>query len=120
MLSVSLSPQQFAQVFPFNVVFDAETCVRQFGPSLQRMLPAISVGQPLSRYFRINRPRIEVDYACMVENCQRLFLLECLGTDVVLKGQMLPMDSENMIAFLCSPWVTDLQSLRAMGISLND
>lgn len=120
MQSLSWSPRQFAQVFPFHLVFDAETHVRQLGPSLQRLLPAISVGQPLSRSFRIKRPRMELDYASVVENRQSLFLLECLGTDVVLKGQMLPMEGEDRIAFLCSPWVTDLKSLKGMGISLSD
>ncbi len=118
--SLSWSPQEFARLFPFHLIVDAETCVRQLGPSLQRMLPDVDVGQPLSHYFRIKRPDIAIDYACIVENCQSLFLLEHLGKDVMLKGQMFPMDSGNMIAFLCSPWVTDLQQVRDWGISLTD
>ncbi len=118
--SLSWSPQEFARLFPFHLIVDAETCVRQLGPSLQRMFPDVDVGQRLSHYFRIKRPNIAIDYACIVENCQSLFLLERLGNDVMLKGQMFPMDSGNMIVFLCSPWVTDLQQVRDLGISLTD
>ncbi len=118
--SYSWSPLEFERLFPFHLVVDAETRIRRLGPSLQRMFPNVDVGQPLSHYFRIKRPNIAIDYARILENCHSLFLLERLGADVMLKGQMFPMDRGNMIVFLCSPWVTDLQQVRDLGISLAD
>src|SRR5687767_1541940 len=116
-----LGSGEFSTAFPFHVVFDREMHVRQVGAVIERLIPGLGEGGPLERHFRIVRPQVSADFEAVRARARSMFLLETRSREgLVLKGQMLPVENPERIAFLCSPWVTDIQKLGGLGLSLND
>ena len=119
--SQGLSPGQLAQVFPFHFVFSRTNEILQIGENLQRIYPELAVGKPLSQYFTINRPNIEIDFAEIEQHSQSLFLLESCSGHVQLRGQMIVVeDAPDRLMFLGSPWITELSQVQEIGLSIND
>ena len=48
-----------------------------------------------------------------------LFLIQIPGTDVMLRGQVIPLEDGGLV-FLGSPWLTDIATLRQLGLLLDD
>lgn len=120
MSSLNLSPKLFAQAFPFHVVFNRELKILQIGEVLQRVCPTLSLGNRLDQHFRVVRPSIAVDFALFQKRSQSVFLLECLQSELQLKGQMIYDEESDVFFFLCSPWVTEVTDLSAFGIKFKD
>lgn len=119
-LCVSLPPEAFAHAFPFHIVLDRDLRLVQMGTALQRACPHIKVGDALHEHFAIKRPRARMNYEAIYQQHHTLFILTNSSSKLVLKGQMMPIDSAGLIAFLCSPWVTKLNQLHDLGLELND
>ncbi|NJR32877.1 MAG: hypothetical protein HC778_08840 [Chamaesiphon sp. CSU_1_12] len=49
-----------------------------------------------------------------------MFLLQACGNQIRLKGQMLPIQDANLLAFLGSPWLTDIADIQPLGLALSD
>ncbi len=92
----------------------------QTGEVLQRVNPDLSIGAQIQDHFRITSPNIAFDFDTIRRRANSLFLLESLHTAMQLKGQMIFVDAQDMIFFLCSPWVTDITALQPLGLNLRD
>ncbi len=113
-------PDLFTDVFPFHLVFDRNHKILQIGEVLQRIYPELTVGSQLEQHFQINRPNIQIEFAQIRKRTRSLFLLESLHNRMKLKGQMVYVEQPEAIFFLCSPWVTDIASLKSYGLTLSD
>ncbi len=118
--SLNLSPRLFAQAFPFHIVFNQDLEILQVGEVLHRVCPTLALGNRLSHHFRVIRPSIAVDFNLFQKRSQSVFLLECLQSQLQLKGQMSYDEERNIFFFLCSPWVTDITDLAPIGIKFKD
>ena len=49
-----------------------------------------------------------------------MFLLESIHDSLSLRGQMLYMKQSQTVAYLCTPWVTDIADMTKIGIHIND
>lgn len=116
----NLPAELFADVFPFHLVFNQDTELVQSGTVLQRIYPELSMGNQLGKYFRVNRPSIQVDFNAIRAQSHCLFLLESLHNAMKLKGQMMYVEQSEVMVFLGSPWITDLTELNQLGLKLND
>jgi signal transduction histidine kinase/DNA-binding response OmpR family regulator/HPt (histidine-containing phosphotransfer) domain-containing protein len=114
-----LPPEQFDFAFPFHVVFDRSLNVVQHGPAVPRICPAVAIGRALHDIIKINRPADASDYACILSHARDLFILECLETGVVMRGQMLPLPGD-VLAFVGSPWLTEPGDLKKYGLSFDE
>jgi two-component system, NtrC family, sensor kinase len=121
----NLPPQQFSQVFPFHFGFKRDTyggklrVIVQTGEVLQRLLPNL-LGNPLEQHFRIQRPNIRMEFDEIIRKSQSLFLLESLDNGMLMKGQMIYVEEQEIIFFIGSPVVTDISKLAGLGMKLKD
>ena len=92
----------------------------QLTTTLARLLPALVPGCQASAHLRIRRPPLALTYAAICANPRSVYVLEAIGSPLRLKGQMLPQPASRHLLFLCSPAVTDVAALAAVGLSLSD
>lgn len=118
-MDYGLSPKAFSLAFPFHIVLDAELRMIQIGQVLQRLISGVE-GELLTEHFRIQRPAIAATFAEFCTHAQSVFFLTSLDGRVRLKGQMLYLEDQQALTYLCSPWVTDLAEIAPLGIHLKD
>ncbi|MEM7205545.1 MAG: ATP-binding protein [Planctomycetota bacterium] len=117
----ALEPGAFAAVFPFHVVFDPGLRIRQLGPSIVKACPELALGASWLSHFEILRPTMsEPGFEQLRERRRAVFLVRHRSTGLTLRGQIVFSDSPAVAFFLCSPHVTDLSELGALGVGLND
>lgn len=116
----TLSPQLLAKAFPFHFVFRGDRTIVQAGEVLQRLVPGI-IGSQLDQCFQIKRPILQTaDFAALSKQSHSIFMLQSLHSEMVLKGQMMPVEDCEVIFFLGSPVVTEISQLNQIGIKLKD
>ena len=118
-MNFGLPPQDFGRVFPFHLILNADLEIIQIGNALHKLYPHL-VGTRLHETFHLHRPALVASFATFAEHPDALFLFECIRSRLRLKGQMLSMPAAGVMAFLCTPWVTDLAEIAPLGISLRD
>ncbi|MFN8495810.1 MAG: ATP-binding protein [Caldilineaceae bacterium] len=118
-IQFGLPPQAFSQAFPFHLLLNQALKVVQMGAVLQRLYPQLS-GEFLGNSFCIRRPLIPLTFEAILANQNAVYLLESTENQMRLKGQMLYMEANQVIAFLCSPWVTELGEIAPLGLALTD
>jgi anti-anti-sigma regulatory factor len=116
----TIPPDVFAGAFPFHLVFNRQLTLLQIGTVLQRIYPALLVGQPLDHYFRFRVPEIEPTFDQILEQSRTVFLLEAQDIALQLKGAMMYDQADDLLFYLCSPWLTDSSQLKPLGLSFQD
>jgi PAS domain S-box-containing protein len=112
------SPAQFAALFPFHFVVDDANRVVQFGDTLAAVCPGLAIGSNLEDHLTIRRPVGATLTAGIGSHLASLFLLQLRTRDLQLRGQILPLPGGRVL-FVGSPWITDLQNIQELGISLD-
>ncbi len=120
MTGMGLSTTQLDRAFPFHIAFDADGRVRQVGPVLRRLCPALD-GTLLADTFGIVRPQVmPFDLGLLHDHGRTVFVLQLRDGTLRLKGQMMPSDDGEVMLFLGSPWITELSELATHGLQLGD
>ncbi|WP_299406012.1 ATP-binding protein [Acaryochloris sp. IP29b_bin.148] len=114
----NLPPEQFAAAFPFHFVLNEKLEIIQAGTSLQHLIPDIW-GSQFQQQFDIQRPPLQPTFASLSNPCRSLLILDCLKVSMQLQGQMMHVVDTNLIFFLGSLWVTEIQELKALNLKLN-
>lgn len=114
------SSEQFDLIHPFHMVMDSQMRVQHVGPAIAKLVPEIQAGSPFADFFEIRRPRTSLTYPAIAEMQQTVFLLQCGGNGVVLKGQMLVDKVRSSIFFIGSPMMDDRLNLVEHGLTLSD
>jgi signal transduction histidine kinase len=117
---ISLSPQQLAEVFPFHLAFNAAGQVCQMGRVLPRVCPGLVLGAAVSDHFSAKRPPGPLTLEAIAAQPRALFMLQHLHSPLLLRGQMVCNEAAGEVLFLGSPWVTDLDQLKSLNLSLTD
>ncbi len=116
---LTLSPAQFSAAFPFHFVLDEWMRVVQVGRVLARVCPELTLGSTLDASFSVERPSLPgMDFDTVCRHPAALFILQQRCGSLRLRGQMVP--QQRKLFFLGSPWVTQSQDLRQLGLSLRD
>jgi len=118
--AISLSPELFAEAFPFHLAVDLELRILQTGRSLPRLVPAAQPGARLPDLFRLKQPNDLLQYERLIQHPNLLVVLEDLATGVLLRGQILAIPDQQAAVFLGSPWFTDIDALHASRLSFAD
>lgn len=117
---VGLPPELLTALFPFHLAFDRNMEIKQAGDALLRTCPRISTEKQIPQNFRIKRPNVPIEFDAIREKSRSMFLLDSLHDELQFKGQMVYIDQPEVMLFLCFPWVTDLTTLRELGLDIND
>ncbi|KAL1110601.1 hypothetical protein AAG570_008129 [Ranatra chinensis] len=132
------------EIFPFCIVFSADMIVRSIGNSLVVIMPDL-VGKVLTNWFDLVRPLIAFNFQTILNRTNNIFelitteplladepqdksrLLLSDETDIVpdekylrLKGQMIYMEKWQMMMYLGTPVMPNLNSLITTGLYIND
>ncbi|XP_028400123.1 guanylate cyclase soluble subunit beta-1-like [Dendronephthya gigantea] len=145
-LEPKISPMSFCKAFPFHVIFDRNLMVIQAGDSVCRVLPQLSVEDVnFGDLFQCVRPQIEFTVDSVLAHINTVFVMKTRqgvlvvdeenevpgspqrkgsnGEEYVnlrLKGQMLYIEESDLVLYLCSPSVLDLDDLQAKGLFVSD
>ncbi|XP_038066117.1 guanylate cyclase soluble subunit beta-2-like [Patiria miniata] len=126
-----IDPSTFIHSFPYHVVFDRHLVIQHCGVKVQQFCPRVTEeGAGLEDFLSIRHPNI----ALTIENLRSFrtsifivdFKKEELRSDmqdkptISLRGQMVWMDSEQKMVFLCSPRLTKLEDLTERGLHFSD
>ncbi len=113
-----------ATAFPFHLVFDKDMRLVRVGRGVERVCPQAAPGLGLFDIARILRPKGPKDAPSILARSSQLFVLQFLHNGLQLRGQVLVLPEDGpqagMLAFVGSPWVTDLKSLEGLGLTLAD
>lgn len=117
---MNITDTEFGQIFPFYFQSDEYGQITQTGPSLQRFLQRSDQGKSLFAQFTFKSPAIN-DLAGLDNRIENIFLIALtVEPGLVLRGQFLRLQHHGGYLFIGVPWVTDLKSLSALGLSLKD
>lgn len=117
---IGLPPGDLSAAFPFHIVLDRELRVVQAGEVILRICPTLQVGKKLATAFRVVRPSLADEFNLIRGQPRALFMLSSLSSKLLLKGQMLYLADDDVIAFLGSPWVQELPEIQTLGMALDD
>ncbi|MEO0480581.1 MAG: ATP-binding protein [Planctomycetota bacterium] len=117
----SLTPADFGEAFPFHIITDREMRIVQIGRSVRKVYPQIVLGQELSEVFRIVRPALRsIDWDTISKRTSTVYQLACPRGQLRLRGQVVVDEERGRIAFLTTPWITDISDLDPLGLNLRD
>jgi len=77
-------------------------------------------GSAIQSVVDLERPQGEFSLSFILEHTRDLFILSAKHRALRLRGQMIPLEGGQFIAFLCSPWLPEPGAFKEAGISLND
>ncbi len=119
---LGLSAEALRAVFPFHFAFAPDLSIRQFGPTLKKLLPDLDAGRPVGDYLRVVTPSIPFEFSAIEQQSFTVFFLESLDKRFKLKGQMLRTEEggDARILFLGSPVVREMSSVSGIGLTLKD
>lgn len=117
---VGITPESLGEVFPFHFVLDRQLNIVQFGRAISKICPGIVIGTPLVNLFRIVTPDVGGDFDAIREQSFTVFFVEYLDAKLTLKGQMLYLEADDAMLFLCSPVIRELANLSEIGLELSD
>lgn len=118
--AIGLSPDLLTDIFPFHLVIDRAGKLIQIGKVLQRLCPNLNQERQFEQHFAIQRPTTAFDFDEIRTHLQSLFILEVHPASTLLKGQMVYIDEQDLLLFLGSPWIPDLNTLKSSGLTLKD
>nr|XP_053655607.1 guanylate cyclase soluble subunit beta-1-like [Cherax quadricarinatus] len=132
-----ISPRTFCQVCPFHLMFDRDLYIHQSGDSISRVLPKVcSSDATLDQLFDVVRPHMELSFDNILSHINTIYVLRTkeglistrgdnrdLGPDqgcLRIQGQMIYLPETDIMLFVCSPSVLNLDDLYRRGLYLSD
>merc|ERR1712123_531973 len=145
----AVSSSVLFEIFPFIIVFGEDMQVQSIGRSLNQILPNLP-GQKMNEFFDVVRPLIEFKFDNILSRSNNIFelmtneaidvllktggaaggdedgdgdddnMMEEVDKSLHLKGQMNFMADWNVVMFLSSPAIKDLEQLAQSGLFICD
>ncbi len=112
--------RDFVRVFPFYFAWDAMDIITESGASLLKICPQATPGARLQDVFRTQSPGGEFGDAFARAHPDRLLLLEDLRQKIMLRGQVLLLENPRRGIMLASPWLTEPEQARQLGLTPHD
>ena len=117
----SLPAEALGLAFPFHFALDRDMVLAQVGPRLSDLDPRIARGESVLEWFALERPRIAFDFESLANHTELVFLISSkVREGLTLRGQMICDLDRDLLFFLGSPNVSDVEELTSLGLSLRD
>ncbi|MFQ6537332.1 MULTISPECIES: response regulator [Aphanothece] len=118
---LELSDDLLHRLFPFHLLVDARLRLLSIGRVLGRLLGQASLeGSPLHEHFRLQRPEAGLSYSSLQESVGQLVILQAQALPLQLHGQVCALDQAGSLLFVGTPWLTEIDDLRRLGLKVND
>ncbi|ESO97685.1 hypothetical protein LOTGIDRAFT_104058 [Lottia gigantea] len=127
----------FLKLFPFCILFDEKFVIQHVGESLANLIGNVTKTK-LEDHFSLRRPLFDFTWENILSLQKVIFELEAVNKfelpqnksssskksshskKLLLKGQMKLLKEWKMVAFLCTPLITNLEDMQKMGLYIND
>lgn len=119
-MNISLSHQNLQKLFPFHLALNTSLKIVQLGNKVQKVCPAINIGDSIQQHFVLQRPSILFEFSKIITRLNTPYLLEGVACSCKLKGEMLHLEEDDVLLFLCSPNILGQDSLKDLGLSPKD
>lgn len=118
--AIGIAPGDFEKLFPFHLAINRMLVIQQAGSSLQRICPTALPGTPLGDEFNIQMPAVDFDFDALRATATQLHVWRHRETGLILRGEILFHEKDEILVFLGSPWLTSNADLTRFGLSLTD
>lgn len=110
-----------SEIYPFFIKIKNDSLIEEYGKSLYKTIPNI-LNLPFNQHFIIIRPSENGwDFDTLKQSEKQLIILQSTDCpDLTLRGEIKYEPSENVIYFLGSPWVLNIDTLKHIGLSFSD
>ena len=98
-----LSPDLFATLFPFHLVFDRHLSIIQVGSALHLLDPLIIDNKDFRECFIIVSPKIDLSFEDIRSHINSAFSIALQNHAIELKGQMLYVEADDIMLFIGKP-----------------
>jgi PAS domain S-box-containing protein len=119
--SIGLGPKEFAAAFPFHFIVGPDLVVRQAGPSLHKLLPALANGGRIDELLRLFRPEGEITFDRLAASARDLLVFAVPSIGALLRGSIISVDGPSPhLLFLGSPWIVSVDDLARLKLAVHD
>ncbi|MEL7311713.1 MAG: EAL domain-containing protein [Pseudomonadota bacterium] len=108
------------EVFPFHVKTDAQLRIASLGSSATKLLSETCIGTSLMDCMTMVSPRAPLTVEKIERYRNTTLLCRVNNNDVLLRGQLYPLQSEDSIYFLWSPWLDNPEQLVQLQLKETD
>lgn len=108
------------ECFPFAFAWDSTGMIVKAGASARRLCPELAAPWPLVDAFELKRPAGKLSAQWLRENRGKLLLLGLRSHGVLMRGQVLHLNSCDLGVFVGTPWLNSPDDLERLGLSLTD
>lgn len=106
--------------FPFAFTLDRELRIDNVQASLAKLIPGNN-NLKFEDVFKCKRPwSLKPGFESIIEYGNTLFLIEIVSSQLVLRGQFIPLPMEEKLLFVGSPWITNTEELTRNNLILSD
>src|SRR5262245_55272795 len=117
---IGLGAELVDRLFPFLLAIDPELRIVKVGRGVRKLCADAEPGVGLLDIFTIHRPEIAPSFEALRASDRSTFLLAFKATGIRLRGEMAFEARSGLVLFLGSPWFTDIATLHASGLTLDD
>ena len=123
-MELSLNSAELNSLFPFHFALNRQLEIISIGSSLQKVLPSVLINKLFESGFKFKRPALSISYSykSISEHLNHLFILDVLNsnTNLSLRGQFALIEKGEILLFVGSPWLTDVDDLETLNLKIND
>lgn len=116
--AIGLSPELFADAFPFHFAIDRDLRIVQVGRSLGVVEELAVPGALLNECFELTRPVFELSYDSLCSHQNMLFIFSGKTREIAMRGQIAAVG--DVLLFMGSPWLTEPKALKTLGLTFDD
>jgi hypothetical protein len=121
----TVTPEQFAHLFPFHCIFDKRMNILQTGASLLRLMPHLEYGDKFTEHFTILHPsdiQIQNDLYKQIYKLKEIQRFELIchceddSNEIILSGEMIYLRKNKVLAFVGSPIIDSFEVAKAYNL----
>lgn len=107
-------------ISPFHFSVDRDLRIKSAGKGILKILPGL-IGVDFEKLFKFKRPFSTLyEFDSIIKYTQQIFIMDALGSELTLRGQIIHLDKSNELIFIGSPWVTKVNDLEKYGLQITD
>lgn len=122
--ALALNTQEVNILFPFHFALNKQLKIISVGPSLQKSLVQPVLNLDFESVLTFKRPTLSIRYTfdSIRAHYNHLFILELLTASgvLLLRGQFLPVQNDEVLFFAGSPWLKETEDLNKFNLKVND
>jgi len=117
----TLPAETWDSIFPFYILLDQELTLLEAGSVLLKTHPFLQIGDSFFQHFKIKRPPgLQPNFKNLCQLLNHILVLESFSSPMLLRTQVLQLHEPERLLLLASPWFTEAEELKKMGITLQD